>query len=138
MVGCTTQLMRNLQNSVQRSSKCSSTYSMIQRSRNGRVSAVFQSRICKTTTIRRLSRHPNFLSCSKRLCKLRLFITTGRDEAAPENGIDKWDVHQFVIDPPFVWLIPTTVKLTHLALYMDEYFRYAPKLDLREVHFPNL
>ena len=31
-----------------------------------------------------------------------------------------------------------TVKLAHLALYMDEYSGYAPKLDLREIHFPNL
>jgi len=45
---------------------------------------------------------PQSLELLKRLRKLRLFITTERDEAAPENGIDKWDVHQFVIDLPFV------------------------------------
>lgn len=66
------------------------------------------------------------------------FIITEQDEAAPENGIDKWDVHQFMIDLPFVRLKPTTAMLTHLALYMDEYFGYAPKLDLRDIHFPNL
>lgn len=39
---------------------------------------------------------------------------------------------------PPLWLQPASNTLTTLVLYQSSYFGYAPKLDLRGVHFPNL
>lgn len=69
---------------------------MIQRSRRGRVSAVFQSRICKTITIRRLSHHPNVLSCSRGHANYGFLLSLSKMRQLQKTGltsgmsIDSW------------------------------------------------
>jgi hypothetical protein len=73
-----------------------------------------------------------------RLTTLRLLICTEQDDAALEHSIQKRALHQFTRELPSVWLQPTSARLTCLSLYMDTYFGWAPKLDLRGLNFPVL
>jgi hypothetical protein len=44
----------------------------------------------------------------------------------------------FYPELPLVWLKPTTANLQHLTIYSSLYCGFYPKLDFRDIHFPQL
>ncbi|KAK5658332.1 hypothetical protein OQA88_2308 [Cercophora sp. LCS_1] len=73
-----------------------------------------------------------------RLRALQLVIITEDHEPSPENNLKMVELHTFMKELPSLWLQPAANTLTTLVLYQTFYFGYSPKLDLRDVHFPNL
>lgn len=75
-----------------------------------------------------------------RLTTLHLSIITESDDAAPEHEIYDPRLHEFIASLPTTILSPDcTSNLRTLALYQTTFhFGFAPKLDLRGVHFPRL
>ncbi|KAK2767230.1 F-box domain protein [Colletotrichum kahawae] len=71
---------------------------------------------------------------SSNLRDLKLFITTERDEAAPDRN--HFFPEQYDIDClPHTWLSPSLAKnLRTLSLYCDDYWGWCPRLDLRTVN----
>lgn len=47
-------------------------------------------------------------------------------------------MHTFMTELPQLWLQPARENLTSLALHMDDFWGYVPKVDFRSLHFPKL
>ncbi|PGG97158.1 hypothetical protein GX51_07464 [Blastomyces parvus] len=72
------------------------------------------------------------------LQSLRLGILNESDEGNGEHDLEYNQPHIFTRELPTVWLQPASATLRHLTLYGTLYFGFYPKLDLRDIHFPNL
>lgn len=81
---------------------------------------------------------PAFTSTLSRLTELHLHIATEYDTASPETSISHSCLHTFFAQLPQTWLYSTQPNLTHLTLYTDTYWGWAPSFDPRLLHFPNL
>ncbi|OJD22909.1 hypothetical protein ACJ73_05735 [Blastomyces percursus] len=72
------------------------------------------------------------------LQSLRLGILNESCEGNGEYDLEYNQAHIFTRELPTVWLQPASASLRHLTLYSTLYFGFYPKLDLRDIHFPNL
>ncbi|OAX85229.1 hypothetical protein ACJ72_00389 [Emergomyces africanus] len=72
------------------------------------------------------------------LQSLRLGILNESCEGNGEFDLTYEDAHTFTRELPSVWLQPASSTLRHLTLFSNLYFGFYPKLDLRDIHFPNL
>ncbi|EQL33111.1 hypothetical protein BDFG_04854 [Blastomyces dermatitidis ATCC 26199] len=72
------------------------------------------------------------------LQSLRLGILNESYEGNGEYDLEYDEAHTFTRELPTVWLQPASATLRHLTLYGTLYFGFYPKLDLRDIHFPNL
>ena len=70
--------------------------------------------------------------------ELHLHIATFDDEAAPETNIGYRSLHTFFRELPSIWLAPPSLHLTHLTLYCDTYWGWAPVFDPSSLHLPRL
>ncbi|EEH08899.1 F-box domain-containing protein [Histoplasma capsulatum G186AR] len=72
------------------------------------------------------------------LRSLRLGILNECCEGNGEIDLTYQQAHTFTRELPSVWLEPASSTLRHLTLYSTLYFGFYPKLDLRDIRFPNL
>ncbi|OJD14987.1 hypothetical protein AJ78_04709 [Emergomyces pasteurianus Ep9510] len=72
------------------------------------------------------------------LHSLRLGILNESCEGNGEYDLTYDQAHIFTRELPSVWLQPASSTLRHLTLYSTLYFGFYPKLDLQDIHFPNL
>ncbi|CEJ57282.1 hypothetical protein PMG11_05980 [Penicillium brasilianum] len=70
---------------------------------------------------------------------LRLNVVHERDFAAPESEMEKEPVHDFYNRVlRWTWLKPCMSSLRKLSLYSSHQWGFYPKIDLEDIHFPNL
>ncbi|KKZ68428.1 hypothetical protein EMCG_05887 [[Emmonsia] crescens] len=72
------------------------------------------------------------------LQSLRLGILNESCDGNGEYDLTYEQAHIFTRELPSIWLQPASSTLRHLTLYSTHYFGFYPKLDLRDIHFPNL
>ena len=78
-----------------------------------------------------------------RLQELHLGIVTEYETAAPETNIEKSELHSFFNDGDEglskAWLRPVHEHLTHLTLFVDTYWGWAPAFPAaRSLHLAKL
>ncbi|PGH14015.1 hypothetical protein AJ79_03284 [Helicocarpus griseus UAMH5409] len=73
------------------------------------------------------------------LRSMRLGILHEDDNPDGELSLERYDqYHKFARELPSVWLEPVSSILQHLSLYSSVYYGFYPRLDLTNVHLPNL
>lgn len=80
----------------------------------------------------------HFKDVLSRIAELHLHIATEDEQSCPENNISNDTLHTFFDELPRVWLEPVQERLTHLTLYTDTYWGWAPVFEPRGIHFPKL